>query len=146
MHMDALGSNAVICAIHAEDEDLAELREAVEAKALADMNDEKTTVLVDHAVTAPSGQDDEDGRSAAPTEDIITFAKWTHPIHPSEDCTPPAWNLPRSTDRDILRLWIEEVERVEAKIIGNTPRNGQSPAVAAHLMLSRLLHKLICYS
>jgi predicted N-acetyltransferase YhbS len=125
IHMDAFGSNAIIRAIHAADPELEELRRAVEDKILADTQDEKITVLVVRADTPP-GDKVEGAKRVVAAGDIIAFAKWTHPIHPGEHYTPPSWNLPKSTNQNILGPWRKEVERVEAKIIGDTPRYGQS--------------------
>jgi GNAT superfamily N-acetyltransferase len=112
LHIDAFSSNALIRAIYAADTNLTGLRKAVELKAVADMQDEKTTVLVARCNKTIS------------EDSIIGFAKWTHPIHSHEKYTPPKWNLPQSTDHDILGRWKKEVEKVESKIIGDEPHYG----------------------
>jgi hypothetical protein len=137
IHMNAFGSNALIRAIHAADEDLRDLFKAVENKALADMRDVKTTVLVVRHVNGNTVNSEIDMSGAGPGNevdntvtrdargDVVGFAKWTHPIYPSDDYSPPLWNLPESTDLEILRPWRIQVEKVEEEVIGQTPRYGK---------------------
>jgi hypothetical protein len=143
IHMDAFGSNALICAIHATDSELNELRKAVEMKALADMGDSKTTVLVvrhveNIASERSPGASTERGDTRSDAHDIVGFSKWIHPYHPYDNYAPPSWTLPKTTDWKILRPWIAEVQKVEEEIIGSTPRFGQwynciySIAIEAH--------------
>ncbi|KAF2028370.1 acyl-CoA N-acyltransferase [Setomelanomma holmii] len=134
IHMDAFGTNVIIRAIHAADKDLTELRKVVEEKALTDMQDEKTTVLVvinveesvdaetyiQNAINPVNGAGvDSHGRSRG---EIVGFAKWSHPIHPGDDHIRPRWKLPKTADWKILSHWLVEVGKVEEKIIGDTPR------------------------
>jgi hypothetical protein len=135
--MDAFGTNAIIKAIHAADKDLKELREAVEEKALADMRDQKTTVLVvrysdDESASVGSTRLSENcvERRVSSTEDVVEgeivgFAKWIHPVHPNENYKWPRWNLSKTKDRKVLEPWLAEVKRVEEEIIGDAPRYGQ---------------------
>jgi hypothetical protein len=135
--MDAFGTNTIIKAIHAPDKDLKELREAVEEKVLADMRDQKTTVLVvrysdDESASVRPTKLFEDGveRGVSSTQDVVEsvivgFAKWTHPVQPNENYKWPRWNLSKTKDRKVLDPWLAEVKRVEEEIIGDTPRYGQ---------------------
>jgi hypothetical protein len=137
IHMNAFGSNALIRAIHAADEHLKDLFKAVENKALADMQDVKTTVLVVRHVDGSTVNSGTNVSGAGPGNevdntivkdakgDVVGFAKWAHPIFPSDDYSPPLWNLPKSTDLEILRPWRVQVEKVEEEIIGHTPRYGR---------------------
>jgi hypothetical protein len=130
IHMDSFGSNALIRAIHATDLELSELRKAVEMKALADMEDSKTTVLVVRHVNIITserslGASTEEGNTRSESRDIVGFAKWIHSYHPDDKYTPPSWTLPKTTDWKVLRPWIAEVQKVEEQIIGSTPRFGQ---------------------
>jgi hypothetical protein len=130
--MDAFSSNAIIRAIHSVDKDLKDWRKSVEKKALADIHDEKTTVLVvryheeDRAEMAHESSAETRNRHS----DIIGFAKWTHPFRSEDEYTPPVWKVPESTDQRILRPWLDEVQKVEADIIGETPRYGKEPTMS----------------
>lgn len=121
IHMAAFSSNALICAIHSADKDLKDWRKSVERKALVDIHDAKTTVLVvlyqqeDKAELAPRKRSD----------DIVGFAKWTHPFRLEDGYRPPPWEVPENTDQRILSPWLDEVQKVEAEIIGETPRYGK---------------------
>jgi GNAT superfamily N-acetyltransferase len=126
IHMDAFSSNALICAIHAADKGLRDLRKAVEKKVLADMEDVKTTVLIVRYISEGAAASENDvAIESSSNSDVIGFAKWTHPIYPGENCVPPSWNLPESTDPRVLGPWRVQVEKVEKAIIGQTPRYGQ---------------------
>ncbi|KAH7087551.1 hypothetical protein FB567DRAFT_525211 [Paraphoma chrysanthemicola] len=114
IYMDAFSSNAIIRAIHACDEGLNDLRQAVAEKALADIRDAKTTVLV------AKYQDNEIGlkrpeqapekvrkdlavvRESINDTQVIAFAKWAHPVVPDEHVF-PTWPL---SDRKIGKSWI----------------------------------------
>jgi sialic acid synthase SpsE len=88
--MDAFSSNALIRAIHAADEGLRDLHKAVEMKALADIKDAKTTVIIVRDVNEGTAASESNIAIERSTNgDIIGFAKWTHPMHPSEIYTPP---------------------------------------------------------
>ncbi|KAH7074593.1 acyl-CoA N-acyltransferase [Paraphoma chrysanthemicola] len=133
IHMDAFSSNAIIRAIHTYDKGLHDLRQAVAAKALADIGDAKTTVLVaryqdnEIALKGPEqahGMGRKDSavvRESIYDAQIIAFAKWAHPVFPDEHVF-PTWPLSESKDRRVLDPWLVEVARVEAEIIGESPR------------------------
>jgi hypothetical protein len=114
IHIDAFGTNAIVRAIHAADRGFQELCKAIERKALADMADSNTTVLI--ARNAGGNADD--------LSNIIGFAKWVAPIHPEEQHFTPPWDLEKTADWEILGPWIEIAQKVEDEIIGNTPHWG----------------------
>jgi GNAT superfamily N-acetyltransferase len=140
IHMDAFSSNALIRAIHAADEGLRDLHEAVERKALADMEDVKTTVLiVRHVNEGDAACESDIAIEKSDNGDIVGFAKWTHPIHPGDNYVPPPWNLPESTDLKVLGPWRVQAEKLEEKIIGHTPRYGRYPAECCICQYSKVL-------
>lgn len=112
IHMDAFSSNALIRAIHAVDGDLSALRKAVEKRALDDMQDSKTTVIVVRDVESSA------------MRNIIGFAKWVAPIYPGEPHSTPSWNLAKTTNWEILGPWIAKEKKAEEEIISTTPHWG----------------------
>jgi hypothetical protein len=130
IHMDAFSSNVIIRAIHHIDSDLKDWRASVHKKNVTDIHDARTTVLVvryneadtTEATWSLNGYSAESGRNSG---EVIGFAKWTHPFRPEDGYTPPPWEVPKSTDQSILRPWLDQVNKVQAEIIGQTPRYGK---------------------
>ncbi|KAI1127594.1 putative GNAT family acetyltransferase [Nemania abortiva] len=111
IHMAAFGPNAMLHAQFPTPDVRQGLQTAIENKALADIDDPKTTVLV---VTAP-----EDTNKNASV--VIAFAKWSHPVHPGEDYVEPPWIWPEGTNLDTLRAWVSKAAETERRSIGDTP-------------------------
>ncbi|KAK8076436.1 hypothetical protein PG994_003708 [Apiospora phragmitis] len=133
IHMAAFGSNAML---HAQFPTLAirkGLQTCTKEKALADINDPKTTVLV---VTSSDARDSEYISCDERTTDfptmpsgpentagtVIAFAKWSHPVLPGEEYVEPPWIWPEGTDLDTLGAWIANAAEVESRsAVGGAP-------------------------
>ena len=134
IHTAAFGDNAMLRAQFpalALREEL--LRDAIEAKALADMDDPKTTVLVVRdGPVGPASQaerdNDKDGAqeprqsdAGASSGPVIAFAKWSHPVADGEDYVEPPWVFPEGTNWDVLDSWTRKVEEAQERAVGRTP-------------------------
>ncbi|KAF2972597.1 hypothetical protein GQX73_g861 [Xylaria multiplex] len=129
IHMAAFGPNAMLHAQFPTPAIRKGLQTSIENKALADIDDPKTTVLV---VLSSDGVD---GYSTALPQSlhritsdpetnagaIIAFAKWSHPVRPDEDYVEPPWIWPEGTDLDTLGAWIAKASEAESRSIGDTP-------------------------
>ena len=101
------------------------LRDAIEAKARADMGDSKTSVLVvrDTDVSAEGdvgGGDGGEGKGEGQGP-VVAFAKWSHPVAPGEQYVEPPWVMPAGTDRAVLKSWTRKVEEAQERAVGRTP-------------------------
>ncbi|KAK8022195.1 hypothetical protein PG993_012962 [Apiospora rasikravindrae] len=112
IHMAAFGRNAML---HAQFPTLAirkGLQQCIEDKAVADINDPKTTVLVVTNSDGPENTDDA----------VVAFAKWSHPVLPGEDYDEAPWIWPEGTDLETLGAWIAKASEVESRsAVGNIP-------------------------
>ena len=108
IHMAAFGSNVMLQAQFPTPAIRNELRKCIAEKAVADINDSETAVLV--------VRDDGD-------EEIISFAKWALPVSPAEEAyyTEPPWRWPEGTNRAILERWTGKVDAAQKKILGDAP-------------------------
>ncbi|KAI1325120.1 putative GNAT family acetyltransferase [Xylariaceae sp. FL0255] len=111
IHMAAFGENAMLHAQFPTASVRKKLQICIEEKARADINDPKTSVLV-----IESFNDFEETPGAA-----VAFAKWSHPVHPSEEYVEPPWNWPEGTDLDTLGAWIAKATEAENRSVGDTP-------------------------
>jgi len=107
VHMAAFGDNALLRAQFPTPAVREALQKCIELKALADIQDPKTTVLVVRDPKAGSI--------------VIAFAKWSHPVEEGEDYTEPPWIWPEGTDLDVLGKWTAEVEMALQKVLGTAP-------------------------
>ena len=107
VHMAAFGDNALLRAQFPTPVVREALQKCIELKALADIQDPKTTVLVVRDPKAGSR--------------VIAFAKWSHPVEEGEDYTEPPWIWPEGTDLDVLGKWTAEVEMALQKVLGTAP-------------------------
>ncbi|KAH8901507.1 putative GNAT family acetyltransferase [Thozetella sp. PMI_491] len=111
IHMAAFSSNAMLHAQFPTPEIRQGLQRSVEAKARADIDDPRTTVLV---VLSSAGSEQGDGI-------IISFAKWCHPVLPGEDYVEPDWIWPEGTDLTILDAWTAKTQEAQRGTLGDTP-------------------------
>lgn len=111
IHMAAFGPNAMLRAQFPSPQVRRALQGSIEQKALEDINDPKTTVLVVKEV--------HDSDKEAPV--TIAFAKWSHPVEQGEDYTEPPWVWPEGTDMGVLDAWTEATEKASNRIIGSDP-------------------------
>jgi hypothetical protein len=124
IHMAAFRSNAMLLAQFRTAEVRRALQHSIELKALADINDPHTTVLVVRRSGVPSIPEKEsrDGASATSSGDaIIGFAKWAHPTEPHNEYEEPPWIWPEGTAFDVLAEWTSLVEEAQVKAIGSQP-------------------------
>ncbi|OTA55559.1 putative GNAT family acetyltransferase [Hypoxylon sp. EC38] len=127
IHMAAFGSNAMLLAQFPTPTVRDALKKSIELKALADINDPKTTVLVVRESTsgAPSITAEpcrnEQGRGHREQGKTIAFAKWAHPVSIDEGYTEPHWIWPTGTDLKILGDWAKKTEEAQCHTIGDCP-------------------------
>ncbi|XXH00570.1 hypothetical protein Hte_006918 [Hypoxylon texense] len=111
IHMAAFGLNAMLHAQFPTPAIRRGLQTCIENKALADIDDPKTTVLV---VTSSDA-------SEKNVATIVAFAKWSHPIPPGEDYVEPPWIWPEGTDLETLQAWTAKAAEAESRSVGDAP-------------------------
>ncbi|KAI0095553.1 putative GNAT family acetyltransferase [Hypoxylon sp. NC0597] len=127
IHMAAFGSNAMLLAQFPTPTVRDALKKSIELKALADINDLQTTVLVvrDSGSDAPSSpsEPDRNEQGHGPREQgkTIAFAKWAHPVSIDENYIEPHWVWPTGTDLKILGDWTNKTEEAQRHAIGDSP-------------------------
>lgn len=105
IHMTAFGANLMLQAQFPSEAIRGQLKICVAEKALADIRDPQTAVLV-----------------VRDQDKIVSFAKWHLPVHDSEATyEEPPWSWPAGTNMAVLDAWIATVEAAKLRIIGNTP-------------------------
>uniref|UniRef100_A0A8H7N6Q5 N-acetyltransferase domain-containing protein n=1 Tax=Bionectria ochroleuca TaxID=29856 RepID=A0A8H7N6Q5_BIOOC len=112
IHMAAFGTNAMLLAQFPTPAIRQALQISIENKALADIDDPKTTVLVVAVVS------DDPEKSL---DNVISFAKWSHPVDPSESYVEPPWIWPEGTDLETLAAWTARAAEAETRSVGSTP-------------------------
>lgn len=125
IHMAAFASNVMLHAQFPTPTIRDGLQRSVELKALADIDDAKTTVLV--VRDSPQAQAhrswqraDEDSQQQAHGQ-VVAFAKWAHPVVVGEEYTEPSWVWPDGTEWDILDKWTKRTEEAQQNVIGRMP-------------------------
>jgi hypothetical protein len=97
---------------------------AVEEKLIADMQDEKTSVIVARSTETEKEDDGE----------IVGFAVWCYASSEKEEAresgdeepyTAPRWNLPEGTDWDILNAWRATAAKVADRVVGDGRHYGE---------------------
>ena len=122
IHMAAFSSNEMLLAQFPTPDIRAALKNGIEKKALADINDPKTSVLVVRELEMMQMEVDVDGaRNDVETGKIISFAKWSHPVLDGEDHSEPQWVWPEGTEREILEKWTKVVDEAQEKVLGREP-------------------------
>ncbi|KAI1651643.1 putative GNAT family acetyltransferase [Daldinia loculata] len=126
IHMTAFGSNAMLLAQFPTPAVRNALKKSIEMKALADIDDPKTTVLVvrdsslelhsSNTISADNEQTHEHRK-----EQVIAFAKWAHPVRLDEDYIEPPWIWPTGTNLGILNDWAKKTEAAQSRALGDTP-------------------------
>lgn len=111
IHMAAFGPNAMLRAQFPSPQVRQALQQSIEQKALADIDDPKTAVLVVRDIQDASGK----------TPAAIAFAKWSLPAEQGENYTEPPWVWPEGTDTGVLDAWTEATEAASERIIGSDP-------------------------
>ena len=104
VHMAAFGSNALLQAQFPTAAIRRQLEICIAKKALDDINDPKTAVLV-----------------VRHQNEVISFAKWSLPVLNSEPYVEPPWQWPEGTDYAVLDPWTERVEAAKQKVLGDAP-------------------------
>lgn len=54
-------------------------------------------------------------------DNVISFAKWSHPVDPSEGYVEPPWIWPEGTDLETLAAWTARAAEAETRSLGSTP-------------------------
>lgn len=108
IHMAAFGPNAMLRAQFPTPEVRRELEASIEAKALADIEDSKTTVLVVREADTETSE----------TSPVVAFAKWSHPVHSHEVYEEPPWVWPDGTDHAVLDAWTKKCEDAQQRVMG----------------------------
>lgn len=114
IHMAAFGPNAMLRAQFPSPQVRRALQGCIEHKALVDIDDPKTTVLVVRDI-----RDDEAQQEKVPP--AVAFAKWSHPIGQDENYTEPPWVWPEGTDMGVLNAWTDTTEGAEDRIMAGNP-------------------------
>ncbi|OAQ65116.2 GNAT family acetyltransferase [Pochonia chlamydosporia 170] len=111
IHMAAFGHNAMLLAQFPTPSIRQRLQTCIEDKALADIDDPNTTVLVVTSSDYPEKN----------VETVVAFAKWSHPVHTGENYNEPPWIWPDGTDLDTLAAWTAKATEAERRSIGDAP-------------------------
>ncbi|KAI0834418.1 putative GNAT family acetyltransferase [Hypoxylon sp. FL0890] len=117
IHMSAFGSNEMLLAQFPTPAVRDALEKCIELKALADINDSKTTVLV----IRDSGSEAPVDRAELRRGKAIAFAKWAHPVSIDEDYIEPHWIWPAGTNLKLLRDWANKTEEAQRRAVGDSP-------------------------
>jgi hypothetical protein len=96
------------------------LQMSIAQKAVADIRDPKTAVLV--------------VRDPGIRNEIISFAKWTRPILESEAYVEPSWVWPDGTDLKVLEEWTEKVDSAQLVVLGHQPFYRKSVGMEGSVM------------
>ncbi|KAI1774843.1 putative GNAT family acetyltransferase [Hypoxylon cercidicola] len=125
IHMAAFGSNAMLLAQFPTPTVRDALQKSIEFKALADIDDPRTTVLVVRCSSLACSSDvtklDETNCEHRPRGNAIAFAKWAHPVSIEEDYTEPPWIWPAGTDLKTLGDWTQVTEQAQSHAVGDAP-------------------------
>lgn len=108
IHMAAFSSNAMLLAQFPTPAIRSALRDTIKKKAIADINDAETAVLL----VIDSELPEEGGKNS------ISFAKWVRPHDESEDYEEPAWEWPPGTDLSLIGEWTAKVEGASERVLG----------------------------
>ena len=103
--MAAFGTNAMLLAQFPTPTVRERLQVCIAAKALADIRDPKTAVLV--------VRDDESGNG-----EVVSFAKWSLPVREGETYVEAPWVWPEGTDLEVLDRWTGVVEGAKERVVG----------------------------
>ncbi|CAH0025453.1 unnamed protein product [Clonostachys rhizophaga] len=136
IHMAAFGPNAMLRAQFPTPAVRQALQTSIENKALADIDDPKITVLV---VTA--GSDD----SEKSLDNVISFAKWSHPVDPGEDYVEPPWIWPEGTDLDTLAAWTALAAEAESRAVGSIPCYRMFPHAKQRITTLLIQYEVVCW-
>ena len=133
IHMAAFGANEMLQAQFPTPAVRAALKTSIEMKALDDIKDPKTSVMVvwdvlqSEEILNVEGElrgtvQVQDGRDAYKRKGkIISFAKWSHPIAEGEDYIEPPWVWPEGTATEVLDNWSRKLEEAQERVIGRKP-------------------------
>ncbi|CAD6578678.1 MAG: hypothetical protein ASARMPREDX12_008937 [Alectoria sarmentosa] len=104
IHMAAFGTNAMLLAQFPSPTVRESLQTCIASKALADIGDPKTAVLV--------VRDDEID------DEIVSFAKWSLPVAEGDSYMESPWLWPEGTDWKVLDRWTGLVESAKEGVVG----------------------------
>ncbi|KAI1767760.1 putative GNAT family acetyltransferase [Hypoxylon sp. FL1150] len=133
IHVAAFKSNEMLLAQFPTPKVRDALQKSIELKALADIDDSRTTVLVvrylcsEDAVegtvkgTVEEGTVEESSHECQSKGKVIAFAKWAHSVSNEEDYVEPPWIWPAGTDLKILKDWTEVTDKAQLRAVGEAP-------------------------
>jgi hypothetical protein len=129
IHMAAFGSSMMLRAQFPTPAVQQALQRCIEMKALADIDDPKTTVLIvrdspdnEQLTSTPSGTlvESKDKSEQERKGRAVAFAKWSHPVTDEEDYVEPPWVRPDGTNWNVLENWTRETEEAQKRALGRT--------------------------
>ena len=106
IHMAAFGSNELLQAQFPTPSVREGLRAAIVKKAIDDIRDPHTAVLL--------VQDTHCDRNSSNNDTIISFAKWSLPLSTTEN--EAAWKWPEGTRMDLIDRWNEKIEEAKREV------------------------------
>lgn len=104
IHMSAFLANDMLHAQFSTPTIRNRLQICIAQKAVADIWDPKTAVLV--------------VRDRNLNDEIISFAKWHLPVLDGERYEEPAWVWPEGTEIGVLDEWTERIEEARRRVVG----------------------------
>jgi ribosomal protein S18 acetylase RimI-like enzyme len=123
IHMAAFASNAMLLAQFRSAEVRHALQHSIRLKAVADIEDPNTTVLIVKRGGVHTMLDEKESSSSLGTSSsdgsIIAFAKWAHPTKPDDEYEEPPWVWPEGTALDVLDGWTRLVEEAQTTAMGS---------------------------
>ncbi|KAI1375400.1 putative GNAT family acetyltransferase [Hypoxylon crocopeplum] len=111
IHMAAFEDNAMLRAQFPTNMVREALQRSVELKASADIDDTNITVLIVRDLHCQCKEKD----------NVIAFAKWSHPILDTENYVEAPWIWPDGTDEKILAAWTKKTEEAFERAVGAVP-------------------------
>jgi hypothetical protein len=139
IHMAAFSSNGMLLAHFLHPRSAPRFKSSIEERALADINDPKTSVLVVRElemIQMDMDMDVDGAQNNVGRGKIISFAKWCHPAKEGEDYTEPQWVWPEGTEREILEKWTRVVDEAQEKVLGREPSYREFLAFLHSVLLS----------
>jgi hypothetical protein len=109
--MAVFSSNAMLQAQFPSPEIRTALQTSIEDKLLADIDDPRFTLIVVRNVTSQ----EQDGQG-----EIISFAKWAHPIAKVGDPAETPWKWPLGTNLELVESWEKKTSETRLKVLEET--------------------------
>ncbi|MCJ1329412.1 hypothetical protein MMC10_006092 [Thelotrema lepadinum] len=131
IHMTAFESNVMLHAQFPTPAAREGLQRSVKAKAIADIDDARTTVLVVRDLSeAEQRRQSKDGyleqgvderKEGGVEGQVIAFAKWSHPVPEDEEYSEPEWVWKEEANLKMIDKWTKRTEEAQENAVGRTP-------------------------